>query len=222
MAAMVRAVVFDLWNTLATWPEGESGDLRRRWAESIGVTVEQLDEHWYADALYARRESGPIREAVEELYRELGVDADVDELLGSRLELTRRSLVPVDGALDTLRELRRRGLKTALISNCTEEVALVWQETPFAALVDVAVFSATARCMKPSPEIYELALAQLDVPASDALFVGDGANDELRGARDVGLTPVLAELDGIEPWAPVHDWTGLRVTAIPQVLDLLG
>jgi FMN phosphatase YigB (HAD superfamily) len=75
--------------------------------------------------------------------------------------------------------------------------------------------------MKPDPEIYALALEELDVPASDALFVGDGANDELRGARDAGLTPVLVELDGIEPWSPVHDWTGLRVTAIPQVLELL-
>jgi putative hydrolase of the HAD superfamily len=219
---MVRAVVFDLWNTLATWPEDDSGDFRHRWAQRIGVPVEHLDEHWYADSFYARRESGPIRAAVEELYRELGVDADVEELLQDRLELTRRSLVPVAGALETLQELRRRGLKTGLISNCTEEVALIWQETPFAALVDVAVFSATAGCMKPAREIYELALAQLEVPAAEALFVGDGANDELRGARDVGLTPVLAELDGIEPWAPVRDWTGPRVTAIPQVLDLVG
>jgi putative hydrolase of the HAD superfamily len=221
MGAMVRAVVFDLWNTLATWPEDDSADFRHRWAEDLGVPVERLDEHWYAEPLYARRESGPIRGAVEELYRTLGVNADVDELLEARLELTRRSLVPVDGALDTLRELRRRGRKTGLISNCTEEVALIWRETPFADLFDAAVFSATAGCMKPAREIYELALAELDVSASDALFVGDGANDELRGARDAGLIPVLAELDGIEPWAPVREWTGPRVTAISQVLDLV-
>jgi putative hydrolase of the HAD superfamily len=218
---VVRAVVFDLWNTLATWPEDDSGDFRHRWAERIGVPVERLDEHWYSDHLYARREYGPIRGAVEELYRALGVDADVDELLRDRLELTRRSLVPVAGALETLRELRRRGRKTALISNCTEEVALIWQETPFAALFDAALFSATAGCMKPDRQIYELALAELGVPASEALFVGDGANDELRGACEAGLTPVLVELDGIVQWSPVHDWAGLRVTSIPQVLDLV-
>jgi putative hydrolase of the HAD superfamily len=218
---VVRAVVFDLWNTLATWPVDDSGKFRHRWAQSIGVPVERLDEHWYADHLYARRECGPIRGAVEELYRALGVDADVDELLRDRLELTRRSLVPVAGALETLRELRRRGQRLGLISNCTEEVALIWQETPFAGLFDAAVFSATAACMKPDREIYELALAELGVPAAEALFVGDGANDELRGARDAGLTPVLVELDGVEPWSPVHDWTGPRVTAIPQVLQLV-
>jgi putative hydrolase of the HAD superfamily len=220
---MIRGVVFDLWNTLAVWPEQGSVDLRRRWAESLGIPAERLDEHWYADAVYARRESGPIREAIEALYVELGVDHDPEDVLASRLELTKSALVPVDGAADTLVELRRRGLKTGLISNCTEEVALVWGETPFAVLFDVAVFSATAGCMKPDREIYELALGELGIAAGESLFVGDGANDELRGAGDVGMTPVLVELDGVAaPWPYVRDWSGLRVTAIAEVLGLLG
>jgi putative hydrolase of the HAD superfamily len=220
---MLRGVVFDLWNTLAIWPEEGSADFRRSWAERIGVPVERLDEHWYADSVYARRESGPIRDAMEALYLELGVEADVEDVLGWRLELTRNALVPVEGAVATLAELRRRGLRTGLISNCTEEVALVWGETPFASLFDVAVFSATAECMKPAREIYELALTELGISGDESLFVGDGANDELRGARDVGMTPVLVELDGAgPPWPSVRDWSGLRVTAIPEVLALVG
>jgi putative hydrolase of the HAD superfamily len=220
---MIRGVVFDLWNTLALWPEEGSMNLRRRWAASLGVPVERLDEHWYTDSVYARRESGPIREAIEALYVELGVEAGgADDVLDWRLRLTRSALVPVDGAVDTIAELRRCGLKTGLISNCTEEVALVWAETPFAPLFDVAVFSATAGCMKPDREIYELALTELGVSGAESLFVGDGANDELRGARDVGMTPVLVELGGVTPqWDSVRDWSGLRVTAIPEILDLL-
>jgi putative hydrolase of the HAD superfamily len=220
---MTCGVVFDLWNTLTVWPEEGSVDLRRRWADSIGVPVERLDEHWYADAMWARRESGPIRDAIEALYLELGVKADLDDVIASRLELTRGALVPVDGAVDTIAELRRRGLRTGLISNCSEEVALVWDTTPFASLFDVAIFSATAGCIKPDREIYELALAELGVAASEALFVGDGANDELRGAGDVGMTPVLVELEGVRaPWPYVRDWNGLRVTAIAEILDLVG
>jgi putative hydrolase of the HAD superfamily len=220
---MTCGVVFDLWNTLTVWPEEGSVDLRRRWADSIGVPVERLDEHWYADAMWARRESGPIRDAIEALYLELGVKADLDDVIASRLELTRGALVPVDGAVDTIAELRRRGLRTGLISNCSEEVALVWDTTPFASLFDVAIFSATAGCIKPEREIYELALAELGVAASEALFVGDGANDELRGAGDVGMTPVLVELEGVRaPWPYVRDWNGLRVTAIAEILDLVG
>jgi FMN phosphatase YigB (HAD superfamily) len=98
----------------------------------------------------------------------------------------------------------------------------VWDESAFAGLFDVAIFSATAGCLKPAPEIYQLALEKLDVDASDSLFVGDGASDELEGARRVGMTPVLVCPPGEEPtWKGLRDWTGLRITAIPQVLDLL-
>jgi putative hydrolase of the HAD superfamily len=217
-----RAVVFDLWQTLAVWPEELSSTLRREWSESLGVGAERLDELWYADDVYELRESGPIAPAIAALYARLGVEAEPGDILTRRLELTRAGLVPVPGALSTVDELRRRRVATGLISNCTEEVALVWDESAFAGVFDVAIFSATARCLKPAPEIYELALEKLGVEASDSLFVGDGASDELEGARRVGMTPVLVCPPGEEPtWNGLRDWTGLRITAIPQVLDLL-
>lgn len=217
-----RAVIFDLWQTLARWPEDEAFDFRRRWSDSIGVSVELLDEHWYGDDVYRRRESGPIRSAIAELYEAIGSDADVDEALGWRLDLTRRALQPDPGVVATLAELRRRHIPIGLISNCTEDVALVWDATPFAGLIDVTVFSATARLLKPDREIYELACARLDVDANACLFVGDGANDELRGAERVGMTPVLIHGAGKpSPWNGLEDWAGLRITAISQVLALL-
>lgn len=219
---MTRAVVFDLWHTLAIWPEEKSAELRRLWSSTLDVPEERVDELWLGEDLYRLRETGPIAAAIDALHETLGVSADAGEIVARRLELTRDALVPVDGALETLRTLRERGFKTGLISNCTEEVALVWDETPFAGLLDVAIFSATAGCMKPDREIYELALGKLGVRASEALFVGDGANDELRGAREAGMTPVLAQLDGVVPWAEVDGWSGPRVTAIPQVLDLVA
>jgi len=219
---VTRAVVFDLWQTLAVWPEQKSEELRRVWSESLEVPVERIEELWHGGDLYRLRETGPIASAIGALHEALGASGDVGEILTRRLALTREALVPVAGALPTLRALRTRGIATGLISNCTEEVALVWEETPFAGLFDAVVFSATAGYMKPDPEIYELALSQLGVPASESLFVGDGANDELRGARDAGMTPVLVHSDGLEPpWPTVRDWGGLRVTAIPQVLDLV-
>ena len=84
------------------------------------------------------------------------------------------------------------------------------------------MFSATAGLAKPDPAIYRLAADGLGVEPADCLFVGDGANDELRGARDVGMTPVLIHLDGDEPrWEEVRDWDGLRVTSLPQILELV-
>ncbi len=219
---MVRAVVFDLWQTLAAWPDDESHDLRRRWSERLGITVEELDAHWYGVERYRERETGPIADAVGAVHRAVAADVDVAEVLAWRLELTRSALIPMPGAIRTLVELRRRGIATGLISNCTEEVALVWDESRFAGLFDAAVFSATAGCMKPDREIYELACTGLGVDPSDCLFVGDGANDELRGAERAGMTPVLVHPRGEDPrWDGLGDWSGLRVDAIPQVLDLV-
>lgn len=218
-----RAVVFDLWQTLVRWPEEESRVVRRRWSESLGVPAEQIDELWSDADFYRRRETGPIRAALEELRAALGSHADLDDVLGWRLEVTRRALVPDAGVPETLAELRRRDIRTAIISNCTEEVALVWDESPFSGLADAAVLSATAGCMKPDRQIYELACRKLGVEPDECLFVGDGANDELGGARRIGMTPVLIHPPGEQPgWDGLASWDGLRITAIPQVLELVA
>jgi len=216
------AVVFDLWHTLATWPEEESRIFRDRWAKAIGVEAERLDELWYSDGAYERRETGPIAPTIASVHDAFGADQDVEEIVGWRLAMARRALVPGPGVVSTLDELRRRGLRLGLISNCTEEVALVWDESPFAGRFDVALFSATAGCMKPDPRIYEQALAELNVEASATLFVGDGANGELDGARRVGMTAVLFVPDGERPrWEGLEEWADARVSSIPQVLDLV-
>ena len=220
---MYRAVVFDLWQTLVTPPHELFREFRRRWAEMLAVSPERLDDLWFGADTYRRRETGPIRAAIAELVVELGVELDLDELVAERLELMRRALVPDRDVVRTLTELRRHRTSTALISNSTEDVALVWKETAFEGLFDAAVFSATAGYMKPDPEIYELALQRLQLDASVCLFVGDGANNELEGARRVGMTPVLFDPDGSLPVQNgVQDWGGLRVTAIPQVIDLVA
>jgi putative hydrolase of the HAD superfamily len=219
---VVRAVVFDLWQTLAVWPEEKSYELRRDWSGAIGVPPERLHELWASPELYRTRETGPIAPAIAALYEKLGVRADVADAIARRIELTRETLVPVDGAVATLTELRKRGVATGLISNCTEEVPLVWDETPFAGLFDAAVFSATAGCMKPDARIYEAACDELGVDPRECLFVGDGANDELRGALEVGMTPVLLLANGSEPaWDGLRDWTGRRIATIPEILDLV-
>jgi putative hydrolase of the HAD superfamily len=219
----VRAVVFDLWNTLASWPDELSREFRRRWSTRIGRSLDEIDAAWYASGAYELRESGPIAVALRSVCSALDAEADVDELVRWRVDLAREAVVPDDGVVETLSELRKRGLRVGLISNCTEDVALVWAESRFAPLFDVAVLSATAGCMKPDRQIYERACAELGVEPAECLFVGDGANDELRGAQDVGMTPVLIHPEGEEPhWENLREWDGLRITSIPQVLELVA
>ena len=219
---MFRAVVFDLWMTLVTPPRHAFDEFRRTWSEALDVPTERLDAVWLDAEGYRRRETGPIRDAIVDVGERLAIDVEVEAILALRLEFMRDVLVPDDGVVQTLTELRSRGLSTALVSNSTEDVALVWAETQFAGLFDIAVFSATAGFMKPDREIYELALQQLPVPTSETLFVGDGANDELEGARATGMTPVLVQ-PGVAPqWDGLEDWQGRRITSIREVLELVA
>jgi putative hydrolase of the HAD superfamily len=218
-----RAVVFDLWETLVSWPIEESRLLRERSASHFGVTPERFDELWYEDGAYERRESGPLRAAFEMIAATVGGDPDLDELVAWRVDLARRTVAPSSDVIDALRELRRRKYLLAVVSNCTEEVPIVWSDTELAPLFDAAVFSSIAGCMKPDPRIYALVTDALGVDAGDCLFVGDGANDELAGAERFGMTAVLIHRAGEDPhWEGVREWAGLRVTSIPEVLELVA
>jgi putative hydrolase of the HAD superfamily len=145
------------------------------------------------------------------------------DFLEVRREWTRGILAtPRPGVVDTLAELRRRGIRTGLITVCSDDVVDVWEETPFAGLFDAEVFSCSCGLRKPDPRIYRLALDRLGVEPREAVFVGDGANDELAGAERVGMRAILIHRPGEEPREPdVQDWTGPRITAIPEVLTLL-
>ena len=127
-----------------------------------------------------------------------------------------------DGAREAIAELRRRGVKLGLITVCSEEVPAAWPETELAGLFDAETFSSECGLVKPEPEIYLRTAEALGVDAAECFFVGDGANDELAGAERVGMTPVLFAPDGREPlWPQVRDWRGLRVSSIPEVLELV-
>ena len=107
----IRAVVFDLWNTLAVWPDELSRDFRRRWSSRIGRSLEEIDAAWYASGAYEQRESGPIAPPCRASTTRSVSTADVDELVGWRVELARQAVVPDDGVVETLSELRERGFR---------------------------------------------------------------------------------------------------------------
>lgn len=214
----MRAVIFDLWDTLVDFPAEDSAVLQRTWAERLTVDPDDFSRRWRA--LRRERESGG---SLADSFRAAGVnEALVEEFCAMRRDFTRRALVPRPSAVETLRELRRRGLRLGLISVCSDDVPALWEETQFAGLFDSLVFSATCRLLKPDPEIYLLSCRELGVEPREALFVGDGANDELAGAERVGIRAVLIHRPGQDPlWPEAREWKGPRITSVPQVLELL-
>jgi len=214
---VIRAVVFDLWDTLVRFDTARSrefSDLVARWLDR---DAESFDRRWRDGR--EQRELGSLADYL----RALDVDARViDEIVDARRDWARAALVPETGVVDTLVELRGRGLRTGLLSVCSDDVPAAWPETPLHGLFDTEVFSCSVGLRKPDPRIYRLTCDRLGVEPFEAMFVGDGANDELAGAERVGMWSVLIHRAGEEPiWPEARVWSGARITAIPEVLELL-
>ncbi len=206
-------MIFDLWNTIAEWPHEQWEEVRHRLAERLGLTPEEFDSRWYGE-LATLRETRPFSEVLAQL--DVTPEA-ADEVVSLRREVTRQGLVPVTGAVETITALRGRGLKIGLITVCSEDVPLLWEETPFHGLFDAEVFSATCGLRKPDPRIYRLALDGLGVEPEEAVFVGDGANDELAGAERMGMRAIGVDSPGGE----LGDWPGPCIRALPELLELV-
>lgn len=129
--------------------------------------------------------------------RDAGLPPDealVERLYQQRLQTKALPYARVEAPLlHTLAEIKRRGLRLGLLSDCAPEDAAPWPASPLAPLFDAAVFSYQVGTAKPDPACYHIVCARLGVPPAQALFVGDGAHDELAGAAHAGLVPYRAE-----------------------------
>jgi epoxide hydrolase-like predicted phosphatase len=107
--------------------------------------------------------------------------------------------------LSAVRELRRGGVRTGLISNSWSLDH--YDRDLLKELFKVVVISGEVHLHKPQPEIYALAAEKLGVEPSACLFVDD-LRENCEGAEAVGMTAVrhrtteetrkrLADLTGV-------------------------
>ncbi len=189
-----RAVLFDLFHTLiALRPGGALGP--PTW-QALGVSRAAYEQSFFTD--HDGRATGAVRDAVESLrlvaHR---IDPSIPlERIRSAAEARARRFAHAfenvaPGVLAGLARLRAAGVRTALVSNASWEEIGWFDGSALAPLFDAAVFSCDAGVAKPDPAIYITALRAVGVPPEHAWFVGDGGSDEHRGARAVGMRPVL-------------------------------
>ncbi len=224
------AVIFDLFGTLINnFSRTEYENVLREMADIVGIEQDEFVRLWFAT--FKERNTGVFpttRSNILYICRELAVDvadSPVEKAAGVRLDYTRRSLVPRPGTLETLSRLKSMRLKTGLISDCSGEIPIAWKDTSIAKLIDVALFSCVVGFKKPDPRIYALATDRLKVRPQACLYIGDGGSNELTGARQAGMCPVLLRDPGESVDAHFVDreqtWDGPVISSIPEVLDLL-
>ena len=220
---MLEAVLFDWGSTLMdfVWDdvlveEGHRAGLRaigRDDPEELARLSARFRER-YLPLLHA---SGTVEEVeypglVRELLAAFEIDVSDDEL-NRYLEAEHRAWEPAMqvGATSValLESLRKRGLRTGLVSNATDPGWLLradLERQGLAPYLDTVVFSSELGKRKPHPAIYQAAISELAAAPERTLFVGDRLVEDVRGPAELGMTTVQAvwfradeNREGIEP-----------------------
>jgi HAD superfamily hydrolase (TIGR01549 family) len=127
---------------------------------------------------------------------------------------------PMKDAYDVLETLKTRGFKLGLITNGTERSQMgKIERLDLHAYFETIVISETAGIKKPDPEIFKMALNDLNLKASEAYYVGDHPTNDIAGAETIGITGIW--LSGHLPWpqntpAPKHP-----INRLVQLLHLI-
>jgi putative hydrolase of the HAD superfamily len=213
---MLKAVTFDLWQTLLLdTPEG----LRQARADRIRGIHELLAREGYAverdavglaydtvgprleDVWATRRDVGPrgqVRLLLECLCLDgaLSTEGELLDALEEAYCLPILSTMPIlnAGARDVLEALQGRGLRLALICNTGRTpgkmLRLVLERVGLAPFLRVLSFSDEVGLRKPHPEIFHRTLSALGVLPAEAAHVGDDVTTDVAGARGVGMRAI--------------------------------
>jgi 2-haloalkanoic acid dehalogenase type II len=233
-----RAILFDFGGTLYDYRDLEAGsrECLRAFVDWHGTAIDdatvaaayrQSLRKVFYDYLprpfYHHRDM--FRDALYELARGLGLEPRPDLLerhQAMQWQLQARDFRLRRGVVETLRELKRRGLHVGMVSNIDQDhLEYLLDIAGIREHFDSLLSSETARSCKPDQAFFRQALERAGCEPAAALFVGDSLPQDIAGANQAGMRSVLIWSGDGEPpetdHAPAH-----VIRAIPEILDLLG
>jgi putative hydrolase of the HAD superfamily len=205
---MLRAVLFDVDFTLCRPGPQLSPDRYARIAARHGV---ELDTSRYDDV----REAAVInlKRHPEHLHDDSIWHAFTEEIfigLGGPQELAAACATEIEqgwedagnfelyeDVLPVLDELRGSRLRIGLVSNGIRDLHEFVAHHRLD--VDAIVDSRRHGRVKPHPTIFQAALEQLGVPPAEAVMVGDSLEEDVEGARALGMRALLVDREGRHP-----------------------
>jgi len=97
---------------------------------------------------------------------------------------------------ETLSVLRKRGLKIGIVTNgFRKDIEEILSRTGLTGVFDITVGVDDVGKPKPHKEIFHHALKVLNIPAGQALFVGDNPEADYKGAQNAGLKALIIDRD---------------------------
>lgn len=194
---MIRAIVFDLDNTLTDFMRMKEAAIQAAMDGMIdaGFKIPREELRLRIDAIYKERGLEFQQVFDELLARELG---QIDpKILASGIVAYRRArestLVLYPHVHMTLLELVKRGIRLGVVSDAPR--IQVWMRLcslSLQHLFDAVVTFDDTQERKPSPAPFREVLKRLGVAPEDSLMVGDWAERDVVGGRGLGMKTVFA------------------------------
>jgi putative hydrolase of the HAD superfamily len=219
--SQIRAVLYDVGQTLL-YPDFTF--LKKLLAE-YGVQAEEIS--LARGAAMAREKIGRAKgnernyQAFFGYWMKLAgaAEMDIPEILRKIYERHQREhlwswLDPE--AKDTLSALHARGYRLAIISNADGQISAAMARFGLAQYFDHIIDSALVGVEKPDAKIFNMALEKLQMPAAACLYVGDNYDNDILGARHVGMATLL-----LDPFDAVPENDVDRIHRLGDLLKLL-
>jgi 2-haloacid dehalogenase len=219
----VRACVFDAYGTLFDF-----GSAARACGDVLGDNVDTVTARWRDKQLqytWLRAAQGRhadfwqvTGDALDFVLDTLGL---ADPALRARLMRCYLTLAPFPEVPDVLAQLKRFGMRTAILSNGSPAMLdAAVSSAGLAPLLDAVLSVEEVGVYKPHPAVYRLAVDRLDVPAAAISFQSSNAWDA-HAASASGMKVVWCNRYGQKPerlpGAPDHE-----VRSLAELPALVG
>lgn len=235
-----RAILFDLGGTLFDFAPmstlavfGMAGRMTYDHLAAAGHTLPPYNRYFrakvwavrraYLWSLITRREFNCF-DVLCRVSRQMNLtldDATLRELAWQWYSPITGYTTVADCVIPTLQRLRDRGHQLALISNTCIPGFVLDRHLDLHGLTEffpLRIYSSEVRYRKPHPQIFRLALRQLNLLPTEAIYVGDRVGPDVKGAQAAGLRAVLRLLQPHVRNAHRADFT---IRHLPEIHDVL-
>jgi putative hydrolase of the HAD superfamily len=204
----LRAVLFDVDFTLCRPGPELSAVSYARIAErhGVGLDVSRYEDAREAAALNLKRHPELLHDETiwhrftEEIFLGMGGPEEIASECATEIEQgweVSENFELFEDALPVLDELRAAQLRIGLVSNGIRDLREFVAHHRLD--VDAVVDSRTHGRVKPHPTIFQAALDRLGIGAADAVMVGDSLEEDIEGARALGMRAILIDREERHP-----------------------